>query len=69
MSSRWLHIHAHCFARHHIHGSSMPRASELTQGAVKKEPRQHLREHQYVRDEQSMGGLGGTQKGKGVTLR
>lgn len=47
----------------------MPRASELTQGAVKKEPRQHLREHQYVRDEQSMGGLGGTQKGKGVTLR
>lgn len=53
-----LCIQAYCFVReHHINGScsSIPRANEFTQGAVKREPRQDFWEHQLVRDDRTWG--------------
>lgn len=41
-----------------------PSASAFTQGAAKRGPRQHLREHQSVMDEQSMGGWEGHRRAR-----
>lgn len=41
-----------------------PRASAFPQGAAKRGPRQHLREHQSVMDEQSMGGREGHRRAR-----
>lgn len=38
---------------------SVPQAKRVHPGSMKRRPRQHLREHQYIRDQQSLGGCEG----------